>query len=111
MPDSASHADALEARLRALGTPERAEGAKRYLKRGLGDLGAAVPQIRREIERHAKQNPELNHTELIALANELWSRGIFELRLAAALLLDAYPTQIGPGDLPLLRRLITDSKA
>jgi hypothetical protein len=35
-------ADALETRLRADGTPERAEGEKRYLKSDLEFLGATV---------------------------------------------------------------------
>jgi 3-methyladenine DNA glycosylase AlkD len=103
-------ADELEARLRALGTQERAEHERRYLKSDLEHLGATVWQIRREVKSFAKGHPELSHDELVALVKELWAKPIHERRMAAVLLLEAHPLLVGPGDLPLLERLIRDSK-
>jgi 3-methyladenine DNA glycosylase AlkD len=108
--DVTSTAAALEERLRAVGTPERAEGEKRYLKSDLEFLGATVWEIRREVKSLAKEHPELSHDELVALVDALWSRPIHERRMAATLLLEAYPELIGPNDLPLLERLVRESR-
>jgi 3-methyladenine DNA glycosylase AlkD len=103
-------ADEIEARLRAVGTVDRAEGEKRYLKSELTFLGTSVAEIRREIKALAKANRELSHAEMIALVEELWSKPVFERRLAAAQLLEAHPALVGPGDLALLQRLVRESE-
>jgi 3-methyladenine DNA glycosylase AlkD len=108
--DAAQTAARLERRLRAIGTSERAEGEKRYLKSDLEFLGATVWEIRREVKALAKADPDLSHDELVALVEALWSRTVHERRMAATLLLEAYPELIGPNDLPLLERLIRESK-
>jgi 3-methyladenine DNA glycosylase AlkD len=108
--DVASTADAVEDRLRAVGTPERAEDTKRYLKSDLEFLGATVWEIRGEVKSLAKEHPDLSHDELFALVEALWSRPVHERRLAATLLLEEYPKLVGPNDLPLLERLIRESK-
>jgi 3-methyladenine DNA glycosylase AlkD len=102
-------ADELEARLRALGTPERAAGEKRYLKSELEHLGATVSQNRREVRRFAAKHPDLTMPQLTALVRALWARGIFECRLTAVLLLEAYPSLLSPVDLDLVRDLVRDS--
>jgi 3-methyladenine DNA glycosylase AlkD len=106
----AREAAALERRLRKLGTPERAEAEKRYLKSDLGHLGATVWQIRREGRALAKKHPGLSHGELVALVSELWAKPVHERRMAATMLLEAYPELVGPADLTLLERLIRESK-
>ena len=103
-------ADELEARLRALGTRERSEHERRYLKSELAHHGATVWQIRREVKSFAKEHPQLSHGELVALVQALWAKSVHERRLAATLLLEAYPELVAPGDLPLLERLIRESK-
>ena len=103
-------AEDIERRLRALGTRERAEAEKRYLKSELVHLGATVWQIRREMRAFAKAHPALSHDELVALVEELWAKPVHERRMAATLLLEAYPELVGPADLPLLERLLRESK-
>jgi 3-methyladenine DNA glycosylase AlkD len=100
----------IENHLRALGTRDRAEGEKRYLKSDLDHLGATVWQIRREVRSFVEEHPTLSHGELIALVEALWSRPVHERRMAAALLLDACPDLVGPRDLVLLQRLVRDSR-
>jgi 3-methyladenine DNA glycosylase AlkD len=103
-------AAAIERRLRALGTPERAEAEKRYLKSDLVHLGATVWQIRREARAFAKEHPKLSHAELVELVEELWAKPVHERRMAATLLLEAYPELVRPSDLRLLERLVRESK-
>jgi 3-methyladenine DNA glycosylase AlkD len=103
-------ADELEARLRALGTAERAEYEQRYLKSDLQHLGATVWQVDREVKELAAQRPELSHDELIALVEALWAKPVHERRMAAVALLEAHPELVAPSDLPLLERLIRQSK-
>ncbi len=102
-------AEELETELRALGTRERAAGSRRYLKSELEHLGVTVGENRTAVRALRVREPGLTHDELGELVRTLWSRGIFDLRLSAALLLDASPALLGPGDLPLLRELIADS--
>jgi 3-methyladenine DNA glycosylase AlkD len=103
-------ADALERRLREIGTPERAAGAQRYLKSDLEFLGATVPEIRRELRATTKAFGEITHPELVTLAEVLWSRPIHERRLAAVLLLARHAKLVGPDDLDLLLRLVRESR-
>jgi 3-methyladenine DNA glycosylase AlkD len=103
-------ADGLEARLRALGTRERAEHERRYLKSDLEHLGATVWQIRREAKSFAREHPKLSHAELVALVEALWAKPVHERRMAAVLLLEAYPSLVTPADLPLLERLVREAK-
>lgn len=102
-------ADGLEARLRALGTAERAEHEQRYLKSELEHLGATVWQIRREVKSFAVEHPGLSHAELVALVEALWAKPVHERRMAAVLLLEAYPALLAQGDLPLLERLVREA--
>jgi 3-methyladenine DNA glycosylase AlkD len=108
--DPARAADELEARLRALGTAERAEREQRYLKSDLQHLGATVWQIDREVKAFAAQRPELSHDELLALVEALWAEPVHERRMAAVMLLEAYPLLVAPTDLPLLERLVRESR-
>jgi hypothetical protein len=101
-------ADEIEARLRALGTPERAQGEKRYLKSSLDFLGVRVPDVRREVRAVARMID--SHDELVSLVEDLWSAPVHERRLAAALLLDTRADLLGPDDLVLIERLVRESK-
>jgi 3-methyladenine DNA glycosylase AlkD len=103
-------ADELEASLRSLGTKERAEHERRYLKTDLEHLGATVWQIRREVKSFARQHADFSHAELVALVEELWAKPVHERRMAAVILLEAYPELVTPGDLPLLERLVREAK-
>lgn len=97
----------IEARLRELGRPERAEGAKRYLKSDLEHLGVAVPEVR-AVAREAGAAIETSE-RLRGLAAALWAEPVFERRLCAALLLEQRLALLEPGDLPELQRLVRES--
>jgi 3-methyladenine DNA glycosylase AlkD len=103
-------ADELETRLRAVGTRDRAEHERRYLKSELDHLGATVWQIRREVKSFAQDHGDLSHGELVALVEALWAKPVHERRMAAVMLLEAYPSLVAPRDLPLLERLVRESK-
>jgi 3-methyladenine DNA glycosylase AlkD len=103
-------ADELEARLRALGTRDRAEHERRYLKSELEHHGATVWQVRREVMALAKEHPDLSHNDLVAFVEKLWAKPVHERRLAAVFLLETYPELLGPSDLALLERLVRESK-
>lgn len=100
----------IERRLRSVGTRERAEAEKRYLKSALVHLGATVWQIRREVRSFATEHPALSHDELVNLVEEWWAKPVHERRMAATFLLEAYPELIEPADLPLIEQLIRESK-
>jgi 3-methyladenine DNA glycosylase AlkD len=103
-------ADELEKELRPLGTPERAEGEKRYLKSELDFIGVSVWQIRRVMKAFARRHPDLSHDDLVALVAALWSKPVFERRMMAAMLLEENVPTLEPDDLELIERLIRESK-
>jgi 3-methyladenine DNA glycosylase AlkD len=108
--DPAADAASIEARLRELGTPERAVGAKAYLKSDLEFTGASVPAIRAAITSWRKARPALAHDELTAITRALWAAPLFECRLAGVLLLDGYVRLLGAGDIGLLEELLRASR-
>lgn len=103
-------ADALEAELRALSTPERAEQEKRYLKSDLQHLGARVPDVRRVVRASLRARPELDRAAVVALVEALWAPPIFERREAAAEVLHAKRRLLLPEDAALLERLLRASR-
>jgi 3-methyladenine DNA glycosylase AlkD len=99
----------LEQRLKKLGTPERAAGEKRYLKSEMRFLGATLADIRREVKELWRAEA-WEHDELLAVASELWETGIFELRMAAALLLELGVDELDSEDVDFLERFIREAK-
>ncbi len=93
----------LEAELRAEGTPERAEGEKRYLKSDLDFLGVTMGHVRRAVRR---LDPSLDRNGLQALVEALWDSPVFDRRLAAVILLEARADLLEPSDLRLVERLV-----
>ena len=61
----------LEERLRAVASPERATGEKRYLKSDLDFLGASVWQIRTAVRDVAGEQREIGHDDLVRLVEAL----------------------------------------
>ena len=102
-------ADDLEGRLRAIGTAKRAIGEKAYLKSDLDFTGTLVSQTRAEVKRLASELA-LDHDQLVELAAELWSKPVFERRLAAIMFLQRFPSLVSVADLPFLERLIRESR-
>ena len=68
-----------------------------------------MPAIRRVV-RERTRAVDLGHDEVIALTSELWSVPIHERRVAAAELLEARVADLAADDLPLLERLIRESR-
>jgi 3-methyladenine DNA glycosylase AlkD len=102
-------ADALEERLRTLGTPSRATGERAYLKSDLDFTGTLVSVTRGEVKRLAA-DLALDHGRLVELVTALWSKPVFERRLAAILLLQRSPRLVSSDALPLLERLARESR-
>lgn len=99
----------IEARLRALGTPERAAREQRYLKSSLDFLGATVWQIRAEVKAYLADANRLDHDALLALVDALWAEPVHERRMAATVLLELRSGLLDASDLPVVERLIRES--
>ncbi|HET9540582.1 MAG TPA: DNA alkylation repair protein [Candidatus Limnocylindria bacterium] len=102
-------ADRLERAMAAVGTPERAIQEKRYLKSDLTFLGVTVWQIRAEVKAVGRARPELDHDRLLALVDALWSRPVFERRMAATVLLALRTDLLTADDLTMVERLLRES--
>lgn len=110
----------LDERLRAEGRPGRAEHDAAYLRSELTHYGTSVPAVRaavRALVRALRAGPSgsaLTHDRLIDLATRLWDEPaghpVHERRLAAAMLLTEEPALIGLGDVPLIERMIRQSR-
>lgn len=105
----AAETDRIRARLEPLGTAERAEGEKRYLKSDLEFLGVTVPALRKECKAWLRQRPEFARGELRVLLEELWGRRVNDLRRFAIELLTARADLLRAADMKLLERLLRDS--
>jgi 3-methyladenine DNA glycosylase AlkD len=104
-------ADRIERALVPLGTTERATKEKAYLKSELVHLGVPMPTMRRAVVGIAREiRAELTHDALIRTVEALWRRGVFELRAAAVELLIRRGDLLDRADVPLIERLIRESK-
>ncbi len=97
----------LERTLETRGTPARAVGEKAYLKSDLEHLGVPMPLIRAEVKAVAA---ELDRRALRTTVEGLWARDIHELRIAALELLVQRGELLTSRDVPLVERLLRDSK-
>ncbi|MDO8361502.1 MAG: DNA alkylation repair protein [Actinomycetota bacterium] len=109
----AAEADVLLAQLAALGTPQRAEGERAYLKSSLQFVGTGVPAVRRTVKAwlRAHRTPThdaLTHDALFGLARALWAHPVHECRLAAIELLMACPQLVTTADLPWVEATLRD---
>jgi 3-methyladenine DNA glycosylase AlkD len=109
MSVSASAA-AIDRKLRAAGTAERAANEKRYLKSDLEHYGVTVPAIRRIVKAWVGDHPDPDHAELLGLVGELWKEPVHERRMAAVELLVLQAGLLEPDDIPLVERLLRESK-
>ena len=99
----------IDAKLRSLGTPERAEHEQRYLKTDLEHYGATIWAIRRAVEDEAAAQPSPTRGRLLDAVQTLWATGVFDCRAAAVELLVLRSDLLGPEDLGLVERLIRES--
>lgn len=100
----------IERGLRGLGTRERAEHEKRYLKSDLEHWGVPVPAIRKVARAAAKQVPAIERTQLWAAVEALWERGVHELRMAAVELLIAKLPLLQATDIARVEQLVREAR-
>ncbi len=105
----AREARALETRLRALGTPRRAAGAKAYLKSDLAFAGNDSASLRRELKAWQRAHPGLPFDALLGFVDVLWQRRVFELRLFALEWLVSRSGELAARHVPVLERLLRDA--
>jgi 3-methyladenine DNA glycosylase AlkD len=103
-------ADGIDVELRRNRNPARAPAEKAYLKSDLEFLGVGLPAMRQTVGSVKRQNRGLDRQELVALVGVLWGRPLFERRMMAVLLLEAFESLLRPVDIALLERLIRESK-
>lgn len=96
--------------LQASGSPERAVKERAYLKSELEHYGTSVPAIRGAATRLVREHRPIAHEEVVDLVETLWARGVHELRMAAVEVLDLEAAQLTPDDVPLLERLLRESR-
>ena len=102
---------AARAALAAAGTAERAVGAKAYLKSDLEFLGADTPTLRRVGNALAARVSADGDAALRPLVRAFWATGVHELRGVALVLLERRVATLGALDLPLLERIVRDSRS
>jgi 3-methyladenine DNA glycosylase AlkD len=103
-------ADRLDQELLEAASPERADQEKRYLKSDLRHYGASMPVINRLTRAFAKARPGLGRDELRELVDELWQRGVHELRAAAVELLTLRADALEQGDVSWLESLMREAR-
>jgi 3-methyladenine DNA glycosylase AlkD len=100
----------LEGELQGHRNPVRAASEKAYLKSNLHFIGVPLPTMRQMVRAIKKQQTALDRTQLVRLVENLWRRQVFESRMLAVLLLEAFQSLLQPADITLLERLIRESK-
>ena len=100
----------VEGALRRLADPDRARGAKAYLKSDLEFIGVATPPFRRAIKAELKAPLQLGRPALLEAIATLWSPPVYELRAAAAELLRLEGRLLEAGDLDLVEHLVRESR-
>lgn len=108
--DPSRAADELDAALRAVAVPDRAAKEKAYLKSDLAHYGVSVPALRKVTLAILKVHPDLAHDTVVGLAEELWSRGVHELRAVAVEILEQRIGVLGPNDLAMLERFLREAR-
>jgi 3-methyladenine DNA glycosylase AlkD len=96
--------------LRRHRNPARAPVEKAYLKSDLDFLGVGLPAMRQIVRTVKREHAGLDRRRLVGLVSILWSRPLFEHRMMAVLLLEAFEPVLSPADIKLLERLIRQSK-
>ncbi|KZX19716.1 DNA alkylation repair protein [Rathayibacter tanaceti] len=102
--------DFLRAALEYEGDVWRAQGVRERLGAGLDSTGASVGAVRGTARDALRKFRGLGHDEVTALSSELWVAPVFELRLAAVVLLQARVSELRAGDLTRLEGFVRDSR-
>jgi 3-methyladenine DNA glycosylase AlkD len=91
--------------------PARALAEKAYLKSDLDFLGVGLPAMRQAVRAVKRQPGALDHHRLMALVRLLWRGPVFERRMLAVLLLEAYEPLLRPADIAPIERMLRQSKS
>ena len=94
--------------LQKLGTVERAQNERRYLKSELQHFGVPVPDVRRAVGEVVIQWA-VGSSELLEFCALLWEREIHESRLAAIELLVSGRAQLRGEDLEMIESMLRDA--
>jgi 3-methyladenine DNA glycosylase AlkD len=73
-------------------------------------IGATLPAMRHMIRAVKQRHPGFDRVQLVRLVETLWRRPVFENRMTALLLLEAFQSLLEAEDIQLLERLIRESK-
>jgi len=101
---------AIDVELRHNRNPARAPLEKAYLKSDLDFLGVGLPAMRQIVDVVTREHGGLDRSRLVSLVGILWKQPIFERRMMAVLLLEAFQPLLDRADMALLERLIRQSK-
>ena len=100
----------IERELRAAGSPSRAASEQTYLKSSLEFAGTTVPVTRAIVTGWRRAHPDLQRTQLIGLASNLWERPLFECRMAAVSLLTDRRRLLSADDAALVERFLRTAR-
>lgn len=100
----------LERELAGLGSAERADHERRYLKSDLVFHGCSVPQIRDVATRFLRAQPDLDRGQLLALVDASWAEPVHERRGVAVELLTMRADVLEPGDVSVVERLLREAR-
>ncbi|WP_254359462.1 DNA alkylation repair protein [Microbacterium hominis] len=77
---------------------------------GLRVYGASVGAVRGTVRDALRRHRGLEHDDITALASELWATGVFELRLAAIVLLQGQVDSLTGNDLTRIEGFLRDAR-
>lgn len=96
----------IENLLRPMGTRERAEGEKKYLKSDLEFFGVKVPDVRKASKAWLRGRKDLDRALLLSIVEALWARPVHELRTFGVELLKGKAQLLEEDDLSLVEALL-----
>jgi 3-methyladenine DNA glycosylase AlkD len=104
--------DAIDAELRAAGSPERAAQSRAYLKSDsdIEHYGVTVPAMRAVVKAVAKEHRGWSHDDLTTIAAALWAEPVVDRRMAAVELLTQFVDRLEPNDLAQLEGFLREAK-
>ncbi|GAA2741938.1 DNA alkylation repair protein [Kitasatospora cinereorecta] len=105
-PDADADAAPLLAALPALGSPERAERERAYLRSELDHLGVPVPALRQALLTWYRGLGPVDRERVLALAARLWGDPVHEHRWAAVELLRTASDRLEARDLAVVERMV-----
>jgi hypothetical protein len=89
---------------------EERERSERDPGNGLRYYGASVGAVRGTVRDAGRKFRPLSHDQVTALSSELWTRPVFELRLAAVVLLQSNRRLLRHSDLTRIEGFLRDSR-